>query len=155
MVSRTSDIVGGVDPAQSFDKEALLRYGSANVVGFPTNPSQFTLSQDVPPERRRVIYRDVAQALVVLHSVYVDIVGLGNYGKRTDYCKRQVERWAKQYLLSTGEGKSMRNPKMLELADWLRKHIPLEDSSRETTAYAIGVLSNACQMCLSPGPKSA
>ncbi|KAK4338887.1 hypothetical protein RND71_040349 [Anisodus tanguticus] len=209
MVSRTSDIVGGVDPAESFDKEALLRYGSANVVGFPTNPSQFTLSQfghgqsnptflievrsgtltkkyvlgkkahgnllasahvvereyevlhelsthtvvpvpkDVPPERRRVIYRAVAQALAVLHSVDVDTVGLGNYGKRTDYCKRQVERWAKQYLLSTGEGKSMRNPKMLELADWLRKHIPLEDSSGATTASAIGVLSNACQMCLS------
>ncbi|KAJ8528809.1 hypothetical protein K7X08_030453 [Anisodus acutangulus] len=230
MVSRTSDIVGEVDPAQSFDKEAMLRYGSANVVGFPTNPSQFTLSQfghgqsnpaflievrsgtltkkyvlrkkahgnllasahavereyevlhelsthtvvpvpkvfclctdssvigtpfyimeylegrifidpklpDVPPERRRVIYRAVAQDLDVLHSVDVDTVGLGNYGKRTDYCKRQVERWAKQYLLSTGEGKSMRNPKMLELADWLRKHIPLEDSSRETTGLVHG-----------------
>ncbi|KAJ8528801.1 hypothetical protein K7X08_030445 [Anisodus acutangulus] len=227
MVSRTSDIVGGVDPAQSFDKEALLRYGSANVVGFPTNPSQFTLSQfghgqsnptflievlsgtltkkyvlrkkahgnllasahavereyevlhelsthtvvpvpkifclctdssvigtpfyimeylegrifidpklpDVCFERRRVIYRDVAQALVVLHSVYVDIVGLGNYGKRTDYCKRQV---GQTISLSTGEGKSMRNPKMLELADWLRKHIPLEDSSRETTGLVHG-----------------
>ncbi|XP_059280736.1 probable acyl-CoA dehydrogenase IBR3 isoform X2 [Lycium ferocissimum] len=230
MVNRTSDLVGQVDPAQSFDTEALLRYASTNVLGFPRNPSQFTLSQfghgqsnptflidvrsgtlakryvlrkkpygnllasahavereyevlhalsthtlvpvpkvfclctdssvigtpfyimeylegrifidpklpDVLPERRRVIYRAVAQALAALHSADVDTIGLGNYGKRTDYCKRQVERWAKQYLLSTGEGKSMRNPKMLELADWLRQHIPLEDSSGATAGLVHG-----------------
>lgn len=50
----------------------------------------------------------------------------------------QVERWAKQYLLSTGEGKSRRNPKMLELADWLRQHIPLEDSSGSTAGLVHG-----------------
>ena len=50
----------------------------------------------------------------------------------------QVERWAKQYLLSTGEGKSRRNPKMLELADWLRQHIPLEDSSGATAGLVHG-----------------
>ncbi|XP_009616534.1 putative acyl-CoA dehydrogenase IBR3 [Nicotiana tabacum] len=230
MANKTSDLVGRVDPAQSFDTEALLRYASDNVVGFPTNPSQFTVSQfghgqsnptflievrsgtlakkyvlrkkphgtllasahavereyevlhalsthtvvpvpkvfclctdssiigtpfyimeylegrifidpklpDVQPERRRVIYRAVAQALAVLHSADVDAIGLGNYGKRTDYCKRQVERWAKQYLLSTGEGKSRRNPKMLELADWLRQHIPLEDSSGATAGLVHG-----------------
>ncbi|MCD7455024.1 putative acyl-CoA dehydrogenase ibr3 [Datura stramonium] len=230
MVSTTSDLVGRVDPAQSFDTEPLLRYASANVLGFPTNPSQFTVSQfghgqsnptflievrsgtlakryvlrkkpygnllasahavereyevlhalsthtvvpvpkvfclctdssvigtpfyimeylegrifidpklpDVLPERRRVIYRAVARALSVLHSADVDTIGLGKYGKRTDYCKRQVERWAKQYLLSTGEGKSRRNPKMLELADWLRQHIPLEDSSGATAGLVHG-----------------
>ncbi|XP_055818339.1 probable acyl-CoA dehydrogenase IBR3 isoform X2 [Solanum dulcamara] len=230
MVSRTCDLVGRVDPAQSFDTEALLRYASANVLAFPSNPSLFTISQfrhgqsnptflievrsgtlakkyvlrkkpygnllasahaverehevlhalsthsvvpvpkvfclctdssvigtpfyimeylegrifvdpklpDVLPERRRVIYRAVAQALAVLHSADVDTIGLGNYGKRMDYCKRQVERWAKQYLLSTGEGKSRRNPKMLELADWLRQHIPLEDSSGATAGLVHG-----------------
>ncbi|OIT22631.1 PREDICTED: probable acyl-CoA dehydrogenase IBR3 [Nicotiana attenuata] len=230
MANKTCDLVGRVDPAQSFDTEALLRYASANVVGFPTNPSQFTVSQfghgqsnptflievcsgtlakryvlrkkphgtllasahavereyevlhalsthtvvpvpkvfclctdssvigtpfymmeylegrifidpklpDVQPERRRVIYRAVAQALAVLHSADVDAIGLGHYGKRTDYCKRQVERWAKQYLLSTGEGKSRRNPKMLELADWLRQRIPLEDSSGATAGLVHG-----------------
>ncbi|KAL3380203.1 hypothetical protein AABB24_000702 [Solanum stoloniferum] len=230
MGSRTCDLVGQVDPAQSFDTQALLRYASANVIGFPPNPSLFTISQfghgqsnptflievcsgtlakkyvlrkkpcgnllasahavereyevlhalsthsvvpvpkvfclctdssvigtpfyimeylegrifvdpmlpDVLPERRRVIYRAVAQALAGLHSADVDIVGLGNYGKRMNYCKRQVERWAKQYLLSTGEGKSRRNPKMLELADWLRQHIPLEDSSGATAGLVHG-----------------
>ena len=40
-----------------------------------------------------------------------------------------MERWEKQYLLSTGEGKPERNPKMLDLARWLKERIPLEDSS--------------------------
>lgn len=50
----------------------------------------------------------------------------------------QVERWAKQYLVSTGDGKSERNPKMLELADWLRHHIPVEDSSGATAGLVHG-----------------
>lgn len=45
MASRTSELVGRVDPAQSFDVDALLRYAIANVDGFPQSPSQFTVSQ--------------------------------------------------------------------------------------------------------------
>ncbi|KAJ8566101.1 hypothetical protein K7X08_030578 [Anisodus acutangulus] len=230
MANRTSDLVGRVDPAQSFDTEALLHYASVYVDGFPQNISNYTLSQfghgqsnptflievrsgtfakryvlrkkppgkllasahavereyevlhalgthtrvpvpkvfclctdssvigtpfyimeylegrifidpklpGVAPKRRRDICRAVSQALASLHSAKADAVGLGNYGKRKDYCKRQVERWAKQYLLSTGEGKSRRNPKMLELVDWLRQHIPLEDSLGETTGLVHG-----------------
>ncbi|CAI9118956.1 OLC1v1020590C1 [Oldenlandia corymbosa var. corymbosa] len=221
MAIRTGDIVGEVHSAHQFDVDALLRYASANVEGFPLTPSEFNVSQfghgqsnptfllevhsgstfkryvlrkkppgkllqsahavereyqvlhalgtqtivPVPkvfclctdssvigtpfyimeylegrifidpklpgltPEERREIYRATAKALASIHSVDVDTIGLGNYGKRSDYCKRQVERWAKQYINSTGTGKSPRNPKMLELADWLRNHIPPEDSS--------------------------
>lgn len=81
------------------------------------------------PNRRRQIYSATAKALASLHSADVDAIGLGKYGRRDNYCKRQVDRWAKQYLASTGEGKSPRNPKMLELVDWLQRHIPSEDSS--------------------------
>lgn len=48
------------------------------------------MSQGVAPERRREIYRETARALASLHSANVDAVGLGNYGRRNDYCKRQV-----------------------------------------------------------------
>ncbi|KAK6146188.1 hypothetical protein DH2020_020057 [Rehmannia glutinosa] len=223
MASRTSELVGHVDPAQRFDVDSLLRYAIANVDGFPQTPSQFSVSQfghgqsnptfllevhsgslkkryvmrkkppgkllesahaverefqvlhalgthtlvpvpkvyclctdpsvigtpfyimeylegriyiepmlpvrGVEPRQRSAIYRATAKALASLHSADVDAIGLRSYGKPTNYCKRQVERWAKQYLVSTGEGKSNRNPRMLELADWLRQHIPLEDSS--------------------------
>lgn len=40
-----------------------------------------------------------------------------------------MERWGKQYLASTGQGKPDRNPKMLDLVVWLRENIPAEDSS--------------------------
>ncbi|KAF5752184.1 acyl-CoA dehydrogenase family member 10 [Tripterygium wilfordii] len=221
MASRTSDLLTQVDPAYQLDLDALLRYASANVPGFPVSPSSFTLSQfghgqsnptylmevgtggaveryvlrkkppgkllesahavdrefqvlkalgdltqvpvpkayclcndpsvigtafyimeflngrifvdpslpGVAPERRRAIYREMARALASLHSANVDAIGLGKYGRRDNYCRRQVERWAKQYIASTGEGKSDRNPKMLELVDWLRQNMPREDSS--------------------------
>ncbi|CAI9765849.1 unnamed protein product [Fraxinus pennsylvanica] len=230
MASRTSELVGRVDPAQSFDTDALLRYASANVEGFPQAPTQVTVSQfghgqsnptflmevhsgssvkryvmrkkppgkllesahaierefqvlhalgthtlvpvpkvfclcidsnvigtpfyfmeylegriyidpklpGVAPKQRRAIYHATAKALASLHSADVDAISLGNFGKQKNYCKRQVERWAKQYLVSTGEGKSNRNPRMLELIDWLRQHIPLEDSSGATAGLVHG-----------------
>ncbi|KAK9084270.1 hypothetical protein Scep_030741 [Stephania cephalantha] len=92
----------------------------------------------VAPHKRKAIYSATAQTLASLHRVNADSIGLGNYGRRDNYCKRQVERWAKQYLASTGEGKPERNPKMLELARWLQQHIPLEDSSGTTAGIVHG-----------------
>ncbi|XP_021291318.1 probable acyl-CoA dehydrogenase IBR3 [Herrania umbratica] len=92
----------------------------------------------VAPERRRAIYQATAKVLASLHSANVDAIGLGNYGRRDNYCKRQIERWFKQYLASTSEGKPERNPKMFELVDWLRKNIPPEDSSGATGGLVHG-----------------
>ncbi|KAI3961153.1 hypothetical protein MKX01_035739 [Papaver californicum] len=83
----------------------------------------------VTPEKRNAIYHATAKALASLHSVNVDSIGLGKFGRRNDYCKRQVERWGKQYMISTSDGKPPRDSKMLELASWLQQHIPLEDST--------------------------
>ncbi|XP_042439994.1 probable acyl-CoA dehydrogenase IBR3 isoform X1 [Zingiber officinale] len=80
------------------------------------------------PDRRRLIYEATAKTLASLHKVDVDAIGLQKFGRRENYCRRQVERWAKQYLSSTGQGKPERNPKMLDLIVWLRKNIPAEDS---------------------------
>lgn len=48
------------------------------------------LIQGLAPERRGAIYRETAKALAALHSVDVDAIGLGIYGRREHYCKRQV-----------------------------------------------------------------
>ena len=45
MASRTSEMVAKVGPAHALDHKALLAYASANVPGFPLNPSDFTVSQ--------------------------------------------------------------------------------------------------------------
>uniref|UniRef100_A0A7N0T2F5 Acyl-CoA dehydrogenase n=1 Tax=Kalanchoe fedtschenkoi TaxID=63787 RepID=A0A7N0T2F5_KALFE len=83
----------------------------------------------VAPARRNAIYRTVAKLLATLHSADVDAIGLGNFGQRDNYCKRQVERWAKQYVAATAEGKPEKDPKVSELISWLRRNVPAEDSS--------------------------
>ncbi|XP_015899901.1 probable acyl-CoA dehydrogenase IBR3 [Ziziphus jujuba] len=230
MARRTSDLVGQVQPAHQLDLDALFRYASLNVDGFPSSPSNFTVSQfghgqsnptyllvvgsgasvkryvlrkkppgkllqsahaverefqvlqalgshtqvpvpkvfclctdpsvigtafyimeylegrifidpklpGIAPQRRRAIYRETAKALASFHSADVNAIGLGKYGRLDNYCKRQVERWAKQYVASTGEGTPERNPKMFKLIDWLRQHIPLEDSSGATAGLVHG-----------------
>ncbi|XP_073025792.1 probable acyl-CoA dehydrogenase IBR3 [Primulina eburnea] len=221
MAMRTFEMVGQIDPAQSFDSDALLRYAMANVDGFPQPISEFKVSQfghgqsnptflievhsgsvvkryvmrkkphgkllesahaverefqvlhalgthslvpvpkvyclcadsriigtpfyimeylegriyidpklpGIEPKQRRALYKETAEVLASLHSVDVGAIGLHSFGKPNNYCKRQVERWSKQYLVSTGEGKSYRNPRMLNLIDWLRQNIPLDDVS--------------------------
>lgn len=96
------------------------------------------MCQGMAPERRRAIYLETAKALASLHSANVDSIGLGKYGRRNDYCKRQIERWAKQYIASTSEGKPATNPKMFALVDWLKLNIPLEDSSGATAGLVHG-----------------
>ncbi|KAH9305548.1 hypothetical protein KI387_009952, partial [Taxus chinensis] len=87
---------------------------------------------ELNPKQRRSIYFSIARTLALIHNVDVDRVGLGDYGRRENYCKRQVARWGRQYLDSTGEGKPDRNPNMLRLIDWLRQHIPAEDFRKES-----------------------
>ncbi|CAN6176638.1 unnamed protein product [Urochloa humidicola] len=86
----------------------------------------------VSPSKRRDIYFSTAKTLAAIHKVDVNAIGLQKYGRRDNYCKRQVERWEKQYLASTGEGKPARYQRMLDLARWLKEHVPEEDSSAGT-----------------------
>ncbi|KAG2639020.1 probable acyl-CoA dehydrogenase IBR3 isoform X2 [Panicum virgatum] len=83
----------------------------------------------VAPSKRRAIYFSTAKTLAAIHRVDVNAIGLQKYGRRDNYCKRQVERWEKQYLASTGEGKPARYQRMLDLARWLKENVPEEDSS--------------------------
>ncbi|KAI4369553.1 hypothetical protein MLD38_017980 [Melastoma candidum] len=92
----------------------------------------------ISPNSRREIYMATARALASLHSVNPDAIGLSKYGRKNNYCKRQVERWAKQYIASTGEGMANRNPKMFQLIDWLRTNMPPEDSSGATAGIVHG-----------------
>ncbi|KDP27835.1 hypothetical protein JCGZ_18915 [Jatropha curcas] len=230
MAIHTSELLRQVQQAHEFDRDALFRYASANVAGFPVSPSTFIVKQfghgqsnptfllevgtgasvkryvlrkkppgkllqsahavdreylvlralgehtrvpvpkvfclctdpsiigtafyimeylegrifidpklpGVAPNSRRAIYQETARVLAALHSANVDAIGLGRYGRKDNYCKRQIERWTKQYISSTGEGKSPRNPKMLELSNWLLQHIPPEDSSGASAGLVHG-----------------
>ncbi|XP_057249698.1 probable acyl-CoA dehydrogenase IBR3 isoform X2 [Beta vulgaris subsp. vulgaris] len=94
--------------------------------------------QGLEPQRKSAIYRESARALASLHLIDADGIGLGSFGRRENYCKRQAKRWGKQYVASTAGGKPERNPKMLELISWLHDNLPLEDSSGSASGLVHG-----------------
>jgi len=74
---------------------------------------------------RREIYHSLIDTMADLHTKVPDEIGLGDYGKPTDYCARQISRWTKQYKLSETE----HQPKMERLIEWLPETIPPQHNS--------------------------
>lgn len=74
-------------------------------------------------EERTAVYTDMSRALAAVHSVDVEAVGLGDYGKPGNYFARQTSRWTGQYRASeTGT-----IPTMDRLIEWLPAHMPADD----------------------------
>ncbi|OAY56054.1 hypothetical protein MANES_03G198800v8 [Manihot esculenta] len=163
MAILSSDLLGQVQEANDFDRHALFRYASANVAGFPASPSTFVVKQfghgqsnptfllevgtGVSVKRYVLRKKPPGKLLQSAHAVDREYLVLRALGEHTRvpvpkvFClctDPNVERWAKQYIASTGEDKSPRNPKMLELSDWLLQHIPPEDSSGASAGLVHG-----------------
>lgn len=77
------------------------------------------------PEERRAIYESMIDTMADLHLNKPEEIGLGDYGKPTDYCARQIARWTKQYKLSETE----HMPKMERLIEWLPETVPPQHES--------------------------
>ena len=77
------------------------------------------------PEERRAIYDAMIDTFADLHLKDPEAIGLGDYGKPTDYCARQISRWSKQYKLSETE----HMPQMERLIEWLPQTIPPQHES--------------------------
>ena len=74
---------------------------------------------------RREIYNSMIDTMADLHTRNPLEIGLGEYGKPTDYCARQIARWTKQYKLSETE----HMPQMERLIEWLPETIPPQHES--------------------------
>ena len=85
------------------------------------------LMKGVVIERRAPLLLAAVDALARLHSVDIDAAGLSDFGPRSGYVARQVERWSKQYQSSLAAGEL---PALTWLADWLRER---KDVADETT----------------------
>ena len=92
--------VDGVVPHTAGDVEALL-------------PAE---------EARRRAAETLVDALVALHAVDIDAVGLDGYGRRFGYLDRQLRRWSTQWAAS----KTRELPEMERLHAWLVEHRPAE-----------------------------
>lgn len=77
------------------------------------------------PGERRAHYHALIDTMADLHLNQPDQIGLGDYGKPTDYCARQIARWTKQYKLSETE----HMPQMERLIEWLPQTIPPQHQS--------------------------
>ncbi len=75
---------------------------------------------------RRRAGESIVDALVALHAVDPDDVGLGDLSKRTGYVDRQLKRWSQQYAGS----KSRDLPGMDRLHEWLLAHRPPDSAPR-------------------------
>lgn len=76
---------------------------------------------------RPAFFNAMNEAIAALHSIDPNAIGLGDYGKPSNYFARQIARWSKQYLDDPGAG---RDPNMDRLVDWLPDNIPDGDETR-------------------------
>lgn len=74
---------------------------------------------------RMPAHHSAIDTLAALHSVDVNAIGLGDYGRPEGYVARQVSRWSKQYLAS----KTDELPAMDNLMAWLPENLPAKDET--------------------------
>ncbi len=74
-------------------------------------------------EQRGAVFAEMSRVLACLHSVDIDAVGLGDYGKPGNYFERQLGRWSQQYRASETEA----IPEMETLMAWLPANMPAGD----------------------------
>ncbi|WP_298195343.1 phosphotransferase [Novosphingobium sp.] len=81
---------------------------------------------EVPKGERAAYFDAMNRVIAALHSVDVEAVGLGDYGRPGNYFARQITRWSKQYLDDELAG---RLPDMDALVEWLPTAIPEGDET--------------------------
>ncbi|CAI5486214.1 unnamed protein product [Closterium sp. Naga37s-1] len=89
---------------------------------------------DLPPAARTQIYTAMAGTLAALHSARLPQLQKDGFGHPDNYCRRQVERWAKQYeasVKSIGEEFREEDERMRGLMAWLRGSVPGEDAAAD------------------------
>ncbi len=94
----------------------IMSYMEGRVFWDPSLP-------DLTPSERAQVFDQMNAVLAAIHSVDVNAVGLGDYGRPGNYYQRQIERWTKQYRASETETIAA----MEDLIAWLPDHVPPDD----------------------------
>lgn len=95
----------------------VMQYCEGNVYWNPA------LGEIESPATRTAMYDQMAQTLAAIHSVDVEAVGLGDYGRPGNYFERQVGRWTGQYRAS----ELQKIDPMDRLITWLEANLPADD----------------------------
>ena len=78
---------------------------------------------EIQQNDRTAYHLELIRVLAAMHSVDVDAVGLGDFGKPGNYFERQISRWSKQY--HAAETQTIQA--MDTLLDWLPANVPADD----------------------------
>jgi aminoglycoside phosphotransferase (APT) family kinase protein len=98
-------------------------YVMSHVEGAVLHNAQHAASLLPSDEARHHAAESLVDALVALHAVDIDAVGLGDLARRTGYLDRQLKRWSGQWEAS----KTRELPGMERLHEWLVEHRPEEE----------------------------
>jgi len=74
-------------------------------------------------DERESIYFALTDTLADLHAIDIDAAGLGDFGPRTNYYSRQIQRWDGQ-MKAVGDYPA----EAARLVAWLTGHIPADDA---------------------------
>jgi aminoglycoside phosphotransferase (APT) family kinase protein len=74
---------------------------------------------------RAAIYDEMNRVISALHKIDPDTIGLGDFGKHSEYMARQIRRWSKQFESS----RTIPIDAMDRLIEWLPAHLPADDNS--------------------------
>ncbi len=78
----------------------------------------------VAREQRPRYFDAMNATLARLHMIDPRAIGLADFGRPSNYCRRQIERWSSQYLQDAVAG---RDPNMDRLVAWLPENVPAEE----------------------------
>ncbi|MCB2065838.1 MAG: phosphotransferase [Erythrobacter sp.] len=78
------------------------------------------------PDERAAIYDAMNATIARLHSLDPEAIGLGDYGRRSNFFARQLATWTRQYREAEDAG---RDPDMDRVIDWLEANMPADDES--------------------------
>jgi len=88
-------------------------------------------------DERFAIYYEMVQVLAELHKVDLKEAGLEDFGKRGNYCARQVRRWSSQYEKS----KTVNLPALDSGRNWLLNY-KMQDEEKITVTHGDFTLTN-------------
>lgn len=81
---------------------------------------------DLSPDVRAAHFDALNATIARLHSLDVNAIGLGDYGRPGNFFARQIARWSRQYLEDNLAG---RDSNMDRLVNWLPEHAPQDDGA--------------------------
>lgn len=132
MVEREYKVIRALSDNTNFPvPKARVLCEDSDIIGTPFYVMDFlegrivshSALRELNRQERLPAHHSAIDTLAELHSVDVNAVGLGDYGRPEGYVARQVSRWSKQYLAA----KTDDMPAMDKLMAWLPENLPSTD----------------------------